>query len=81
MSELSRCTTPLLNCVLELEGLRHLRELKADGNKIASLDGLEGIDSLVKLSLQGNSIQTIDLSQYRWCVCIPFPFLLECNAD
>lgn len=52
--------------VLELESLRHLRELKADGNKITSLDGLERIDSLVKLSLQGNLIQSIDLCRYRW---------------
>ena len=66
MSELILLYPLYLNPVLELEGLRHLRELKADGNKLTSLDGLERMDSLVKLSLQGNLIQTIDLSHYRW---------------
>ncbi|KAG6903283.1 hypothetical protein C0995_000178 [Termitomyces sp. Mi166 len=50
----------------ELAGLRHLRELKADGNKISSIEGLERMDGLVKLSLQGNSIQMVDLNQNHW---------------
>ncbi|KAG6900391.1 hypothetical protein C0993_011379 [Termitomyces sp. T159_Od127] len=41
----------------ELACLRHLRELKADGNKITSVEGLERMDGLVKLSLQGNTIE------------------------
>jgi hypothetical protein len=53
---------------IELECLRHLRELKADGNKISTLDGLQRMDGLVKLSLQANKIKEIDLTQYRWCV-------------
>jgi len=52
--------------LLELESLRHLRELRADKNKITSLDGLERMDGLVKLSLEGNKIQTVDLERYRW---------------
>lgn len=55
----------------ELECLRHLRELKADGNKIASLDGLQRMDGLVKLSLQGNRIEAVDFAQYRWCAFFP----------
>ncbi|KAG6909261.1 hypothetical protein DXG01_001323 [Tephrocybe rancida] len=50
----------------QLACLRHLRELKADGNKISSVEGLERMDGLVKLSLQGNSIRMVDLNQYRW---------------
>jgi Leucine-rich repeat (LRR) protein len=52
----------------ELACLRHLRELKADGNKITNIDGLQRMDGLVKLSLQDNSIRSIDLVQYRWSV-------------
>jgi Leucine-rich repeat (LRR) protein len=54
----------------ELECLRHLRELKADGNRITSVEGLERMDGLVKLSLQGNSITSIDLEEFRWYVCV-----------
>ncbi|KAH9480554.1 Septation initiation network scaffold protein cdc11 [Psilocybe cubensis] len=50
----------------QLECLRHLRELRADGNKITSADGLQRMDGLVKLSLQGNVIERIDFGQYRW---------------
>ena len=57
----------------ELECLRHLRELKADGNKITSLDGLQRMDGLVKLSVQGNRIEAVDLAQYRWCASSPPP--------
>lgn len=53
---------------LELDCLRHLRELRADGNKITSVDGLQKMDGLVKLSLQDNRIQDVDLSIYRWSV-------------
>lgn len=59
----------------ELACLRHLRELKADGNKITSTDGLQRMDGLVKLSLQGNCIKTIDLGEYHWCVCPSKPTL------
>lgn len=58
----------------ELQCLRHLRELKADGNKLTSLDGLERMDGLVKLSVQGNAIKAVDLEDFRWCVLRPrFP--------
>ncbi|KAF7799379.1 hypothetical protein EIP86_010611 [Pleurotus ostreatoroseus] len=50
----------------ELECLRHLRELRADGNLIRGLDGLQKMDGLVKLSLQGNSLEHIDLAGFRW---------------
>ncbi len=50
----------------ELECLKHLRELRADGNRIASLDGLEKMDRLIKLSLQGNLIREVDLHEYKW---------------
>jgi len=51
---------------IELECLRHLRELRADGNKIASIDGLQKMDGLVKLSLRENGIRDVDLTKYRW---------------
>ncbi|KAF5337481.1 hypothetical protein D9758_013588 [Tetrapyrgos nigripes] len=50
----------------QLSCLRHLRELKADGNSITSTEGLERMDGLVKLSLQGNRVRLIDLEEYRW---------------
>lgn len=53
---------------LELECLRHLRELRADGNRIDSIDGLQNMDGLVKLSLQRNDIRSVDLTNFRWCV-------------
>ncbi|KAF9267601.1 hypothetical protein L218DRAFT_920669 [Marasmius fiardii PR-910] len=50
----------------QLSCLRHLRELKADRNQITSTEGLENLDGLVKLSLQGNLIRPIDLGRHRW---------------
>ena len=52
----------------ELDCLRNLRELRADGNKIRSIDGLQRLESLVKLSLQSNQIRNVDLTEFRWCV-------------
>ena len=52
----------------ELDCLRNLRELRADGNKIRSIDGLERLESLVKLSLQSNQVRNVDLTGFRWCV-------------
>lgn len=51
---------------LELGSLRHLRELRADRNTITSIEGLESMTALVKLSLEGNSIRSIDLAGCRW---------------
>lgn len=45
-----------------------MRELKLDGNQLDSLDGLLGLDSLVKLSLCGNALVDIDLGRTAWCV-------------
>lgn len=50
----------------ELQCLRHLRELKADGNRITSLDGLQKLEALTRLSVQGNLIQEVDFSLFRW---------------
>jgi Leucine-rich repeat (LRR) protein len=58
------CSHVLFN--VDLSPLRHLRELRADGNQIASVDGLQNLDSLVKLSLQGNRIRRVDFSTLRW---------------
>lgn len=52
--------------LVELECLHHLRELRADGNVITSLDGLQNMDGLIKLSLQGNCISEVDFSEYEW---------------
>jgi len=58
----------LLICYVELECLRHLRELKADHNKITSLDGLQNMDGLVKLSVQNNLMQSVELGKFKWFV-------------
>lgn len=50
----------------ELQCLRHLRELRADGNRITNLDGLQKLEALTKLSVQGNLIREVDLSLFRW---------------
>ncbi|KAI0061603.1 hypothetical protein BV25DRAFT_1805264 [Artomyces pyxidatus] len=50
----------------QLECLRHLRELRADGNRIRSIDGLQHMDCLVKLSLQENRIGGADFMQCSW---------------
>ncbi|GAA5825295.1 hypothetical protein JCM11251_006925 [Rhodosporidiobolus azoricus] len=55
-----------LDSVHQLACLVHLRELKADGNQIRSLDGLGGLDALVKVSLKGNHIQEVDLAKLKW---------------
>ncbi len=44
--------------LLELSCLRNLRELKADGNRITSLEGLEKLQ-LIKLSLVGNCLRVL----------------------
>ncbi|KAG1868985.1 hypothetical protein DFJ58DRAFT_714151 [Suillus subalutaceus] len=51
---------------IKLQCLRHLRELRADGNRITSIDGLQKLDGLTKLSLQGNQIQAADFAKFRW---------------
>ena len=63
-----RLTVDLRCCSTELDCLRNLRELRADGNKIRSIDGLQKLESLVKLSLQSNQIRNVDLTGFRWCV-------------
>ncbi|KIJ14926.1 hypothetical protein PAXINDRAFT_12196 [Paxillus involutus ATCC 200175] len=50
----------------QLQCLRHLRELRADRNQITSLDGLQKLDALTKLSLQGNLIGEVDFNLFRW---------------
>ena len=56
----------LMLVVIELECLRHLRELRADGNRITSLDGLSKMEGLTKLSLQGNRIVSADCMACKW---------------
>ena len=50
----------------ELGCLRHLRELKADNNRISSLVGLSLIDGLIKLSLKNNKLTTVDFGATLW---------------
>ncbi|KAJ4482458.1 hypothetical protein J3R30DRAFT_3699990 [Lentinula aciculospora] len=68
-----------VDSLIQLSCLRHLRELKADWNKITSLEGLERMDGLVKLSVQGNHIRSVDVPCYRWSVLPTInPFLSSC---
>ncbi|OJT12067.1 Septation initiation network scaffold protein cdc11 [Trametes pubescens] len=55
-----------IDSLRQLECLRHLRELRADGNHIDSVDGLQKMDGLIKLSLQANEIRELDLHEYKW---------------
>ncbi|KAH9924609.1 uncharacterized protein BXZ73DRAFT_50337 [Epithele typhae] len=55
-----------IDSLRHLECLHHLRELRADGNHIADLDGLQQMDGLIKLSVQENALQVVDLHEYRW---------------
>ena len=57
-----KITFPGLQC------LRHLRELRADSNKIVKLDGILQLDGLVKLSLENNELTSVDLASSRWYV-------------
>ncbi|KAJ7926652.1 hypothetical protein B0H13DRAFT_2561704 [Mycena leptocephala] len=50
----------------QLSCLRHLRELRADGNVITSVEGLEWMDGLVQPSLKGNALQKLELDAFRW---------------
>jgi protein NUD1 len=43
-----------------------LRELRADGNRITSIDGLQKLEALNKLNLHSNQIQQVDFSNVRW---------------
>ncbi|KAI5475630.1 leucine-rich repeat protein [Pseudohyphozyma bogoriensis] len=55
-----------VDSVAQLACLVHLRELKADNNQISDLGGLAGIDALVRLSLKGNCIESLDLAATSW---------------
>ncbi|KAK4699944.1 protein NUD1, partial [Phenoliferia sp. Uapishka_3] len=55
-----------IDSVGQLSCLVHLRELKADNNKIKDLGGLADIDGLVRLSLKGNCIESVDFSATNW---------------
>lgn len=40
---------------------------------IDSIDGLQKMDGLVKLSLQGNALHSVDVTGFRWCVPPLYP--------
>lgn len=50
----------------ELECLKHLKELKTDGNAITDLSGIASIEGLVSLSVAHNQIKTLDLGRTKW---------------
>ena len=54
--------------MVELECLRHLRELRADHNNIMNIEGIQDMDCLIKLSLIGNKIQRLNLEKVKWYV-------------
>jgi Leucine-rich repeat (LRR) protein len=51
-----------------LECLRHLRELKADGNMITDLTSIMTMDNLIKLSCNDNRLTRIDFNNAKWYV-------------
>jgi hypothetical protein len=56
--------------------------LRADGNKITSIDGLQRMDGLVKLSLHENGIRDVDLAKFRWSAkYLPFHYGRKCSHD
>ncbi|KAL5520051.1 hypothetical protein ACEPAG_1711 [Sanghuangporus baumii] len=55
-----------IDSLQQLKCLSHLRELRADGNKITELDGLEDFDGLLKLSLESNTLHEVHLAKFRW---------------
>lgn len=57
-----------LESVSQLACLPHLRDLKADHNKIKDLGGLVNLDGLVRLSLKGNRLESIDFGMAKWYV-------------
>ncbi len=50
----------------ELSCLKHLRELRADHNRISNMDGVLGLDSLLKISVRANRIDTLDFAEAKW---------------
>lgn len=44
----------------------HLRELKADDNKISSLEGILDMDGLIRLSVKSNRLERLDLADAKW---------------
>ncbi|KAJ7175511.1 hypothetical protein C8R46DRAFT_1213977 [Mycena filopes] len=51
----------------QLASLPHLRELRANGNALTSTEGLEWLDGLVKLPLEGNAIEgELDPARFLW---------------
>jgi Leucine-rich repeat (LRR) protein len=49
--------------------LKHLRELKVDGNTLEDLDGIMQLASLVHLSVRNNRLTKLDLRQSHWRQC------------
>lgn len=52
--------------ITEIRGLKHLRELRVDHNRISDLSNIMNMDSLVKLSARDNRIDRLDLSKSKW---------------
>lgn len=61
---------------VELRCLSRLLELRADGNGITDIEGLEGMRCLVKLSLKKNRISRVDFADCEWYVNIVLAFRL-----
>ncbi|TVY73157.1 Septation initiation network scaffold protein cdc11 [Lachnellula suecica] len=53
------------NHLSNLQCLVHLRGLRADNNKISSLDGIGQLDGLLSLRLRGNLLESLDFSNTR----------------
>ena len=55
-----------IDSVHHLSCLKHLRDFKADGCGLVSLQGLTELDSLVKISLKRNNLTEVNFYQTKW---------------
>lgn len=58
----------------ELRCLSRLHDLRADGNRITDIEGLEEMRGLTKLSLKRNKIGRVDFGDYDWYAHVAVEF-------
>jgi hypothetical protein len=48
------------NIVLGMSRLVHLREIIVDNNELVNIDGIMQLDGLLRLSIRGNKLETLN---------------------